>query len=200
MTVVLVGLAFWIGGWSQQVSNLALTKVRDLGIRQSLSTFVQYVVVVLGLLLTLKVIGLDLTALTVFAASVGVGIGFGLQNIVNNFISGVLLLAERPLRVKATRSRSGGETGEPDRHPLAGRAHLRPQGADHPELGRDREHLHQLDAHRRHGARGAAVSHQLPRRPEGRGGAGPACGANDQMACCPIRRHRPRCTSSARPR
>ena len=115
MTVVLVGLAFWIGGWSQQVSyNLALTKVRDLGIRQSLSTFVQYVVVVFGLLLTLKVIGLDLTALTVFAASVGVGIGFGLQNIVNNFISGVLLLAERPLRVSDTVT-IGGETGEVSR-------------------------------------------------------------------------------------
>lgn len=100
LALVLVGLAFWVGGWTQQVSyNLALTRVRDLGIRQSLSTFVQYVVIVLGLLLTLKIIGLDLTALTVFAASVGVGIGFGLQNVVNNFISGVLLLAERPLRV-----------------------------------------------------------------------------------------------------
>ena len=112
MAVVLVGLVFWIGGWSQQVSyNLALTRVRDLGIRQSLSTFVQYIVIVLGLLLTLKVIGLDLTALTVFAASVGVGIGFGMQNVVNNFISGVLLLAERPLRVTDVVT-IGGETGE----------------------------------------------------------------------------------------
>ena len=112
LAVLLVGFAFWIGGWSQQVSyNLALTRVRDLGIRQSLSTFVQYIVIVLGLLLTLKVIGLDLTALTVFAASIGVGIGFGLQNVVNNFISGILLLAERPLRVTDIVT-IGGETGE----------------------------------------------------------------------------------------
>ena len=111
----MVGLAFWVGGWSQQVSyNLALTRVRDLGIRQSLSTFVQYVVIVLGLLLTLRVIGLDLTALTVFAASIGVGIGFGMQNVVNNFISGILLLAERPLRVTDTVT-IGGETGEVSR-------------------------------------------------------------------------------------
>ena len=49
LALVLVGLAFWVGGWTQQVSyNLALTRVRDLGIRQSLSTFVQYVVIVLG--------------------------------------------------------------------------------------------------------------------------------------------------------
>jgi potassium efflux system protein len=114
-TLLLIGLAFWVGGWSQQVSyNLALTRVRDLGIRQSLSTFIQYVVVVLGLVLTLKLIGLDLTALTVFAASIGVGIGFGLQNIVNNFISGVLLLAERPLRVSDTVT-IGGETGQVSR-------------------------------------------------------------------------------------
>jgi potassium efflux system protein len=112
LAVIMVALAFWVGGWSQQVSyNLALTRVRDLGIRQSLSTFVQYVVIVLGLLLTLKIIGLDLTALTVFAASVGVGIGFGLQNVVNNFISGVLLLAERPLRVTDVVT-IGSETGE----------------------------------------------------------------------------------------
>lgn len=115
LTVLLVGLAFWVGGWSQQVSyNLALTRVRDLGIRQSLSTFVQYVVIVLGLLLTLKIVGLDLTALTVFAASIGVGIGFGLQNVVNNFISGILLLAERPLKVTDTVT-IGGETGEVSR-------------------------------------------------------------------------------------
>lgn len=112
LAVIMVALVFWIGGWTQQISyNLALTQVRDLGIRQSLSTFVQYVVIVLGLLLTLKVIGLDLTALTVFAASVGVGIGFGMQNVVSNFISGILLLAERPLRVMDIVT-IGADTGE----------------------------------------------------------------------------------------
>jgi potassium efflux system protein len=113
--VVLVALAFWVGGWSRQVSyNLALTRVRDQGIRQSLSTFIQYVVIVSGLLLTLKVIGLDLTALTVFAASVGVGIGFGMQTVVNNFVSGILLLVERPLKVTDVVT-IGGETGEVSR-------------------------------------------------------------------------------------
>ena len=50
--------------------------------------------------MALKLIGLDLSALTFFAASIG--IGFGLQNVVNNFISGILVLAERPLRVGDT--------------------------------------------------------------------------------------------------
>jgi potassium efflux system protein len=100
LAVVLVGSVFYIGGWSQQVSyNLAYRRVRDAGLRQALATFTQYVVIVAGVLLALKIIGFDLTTLTVFAASLGVGIGFGLQNIINNFVSGILLLAERPLKV-----------------------------------------------------------------------------------------------------
>ncbi|MBK1646012.1 hypothetical protein CKO25_15415 [Thiocapsa imhoffii] len=100
LTLLLIGAALWVGGWSQQVSyRLAYRRVRDLGLRQALATFTRYVVIVAGVLLALSIIGFDLTALTVFAASLGVGIGFGLQNIVNNFISGILLLAERPLRI-----------------------------------------------------------------------------------------------------
>jgi potassium efflux system protein len=103
--VILGAIAFWMGGWSRQVSyNLALARIHDLSVRHSLSIFVQYVVTILGMVLALKLIGLDLTALTFFAASlgIGIGIGFGLQNVVNNFISGILLLAERPLRVGDT--------------------------------------------------------------------------------------------------
>ena len=103
IAVILGAIAFWLGGWSRQVSyNLALARIHDLSIRHSLSVFVQYVVTILGLVVALKLIGLDLTALTFFAASLGIGIGFGLQNVVNNFISGILLLAERPLRVGDT--------------------------------------------------------------------------------------------------
>jgi potassium-dependent mechanosensitive channel len=103
IAVILGAIAFWLGGWSRQVSyNLALARIHDLSIRHSLSVFVQYVVTILGLVVVLKLIGFDLTALTFFAASLGIGIGFGLQNVVNNFISGILLLAERPLRVGDT--------------------------------------------------------------------------------------------------
>lgn len=98
--VVALWAVFWIGGWSQRVSYTILyRRVRDLGIRQSLSVFTKYVVIVVGLLVTLSIIGFDVTTLTVFAASLGVGIGFGLQNVVNNFISGILILIERPLRI-----------------------------------------------------------------------------------------------------
>lgn len=101
--ILLMGLLFYfvfrIGGWIRSFSyRWIYSKVLDLGIRNSLAVFSQYAVVTIGFLLALRVIGLDLTAFTVFAGALGVGIGFGMQNIANNFISGILLLIERPLR------------------------------------------------------------------------------------------------------
>ncbi|MEM7692965.1 MAG: mechanosensitive ion channel domain-containing protein [Pseudomonadota bacterium] len=91
---------FWAAAWARRVAySVILRKLKDIGIRQSLSVFAQYVVIVIGVLLTLSLVGFDVTTLTVFAASLGVGIGFGMQNVVNNFISGLLLLVERPLRL-----------------------------------------------------------------------------------------------------
>lgn len=96
--VLVILAAIWGGGWSRQVSyRWVFTRVDDQGLRNSLATFTQYFVVIGGVVIALKVIGLDLTALTVFAGALGVGIGFGMQQIVVNFISGILLLMERPL-------------------------------------------------------------------------------------------------------
>jgi potassium efflux system protein len=106
-----IWLVFWIASWGRRVSySLFYVNIRDLGIRQSLSVFTQYLIVVVGLLISLTAIGFDVTTLTVFAASLGVGIGFGMQNVINNFISGLLLLVERPLRLGDIVS-VGGETG-----------------------------------------------------------------------------------------
>ncbi len=71
----------------------------DLGIQHAVATFTQYAVVVIGFMVGLPTIGIDLSALTFLAASVGVGIGFGLQNITNNFISGIIILFERPIKI-----------------------------------------------------------------------------------------------------
>ncbi len=99
LSVFILWIVFWLGGWSRQVSyQWVYLNITDTGIRHSLSIFTQYAVIVIGLLIALNIIGIDITTLTVFAGAVGVGVGFGLQNVINNFVSGVLLLVERPLR------------------------------------------------------------------------------------------------------
>ncbi|OUD13785.1 hypothetical protein TPSD3_05380 [Thioflexithrix psekupsensis] len=90
---------FWFSSWSKRVTyRWIYSNILDLGVRSSLSIFTQYIVLVIGLLIALKIMGINLTTLMVLLGGLGVGIGFGLQNIVNNFVSGILLLVERPLR------------------------------------------------------------------------------------------------------
>lgn len=69
------------------------------GVPYALSNLVHYSIVLAGFLLALATMGLDPTRFTVLAGALGVGIGFGLQNIVNNFVSGLILLFERPVQV-----------------------------------------------------------------------------------------------------
>ena len=99
LMAVLLYIIYRVGGWIKSFSyRWIYHAIADLGIRNSLSVFSQYAAVTLGFFLALRVIGIDLTAFTVFAGALGVGIGFGMQTIANNFISGILLLIERPLR------------------------------------------------------------------------------------------------------
>ena len=95
----LIYVVFRIGGWVRSFCyRWIFAKIMDLGIRNSFAVFSQYAVVTIGFLMALRIIGIDLTAFTVFAGALGVGIGFGMQTIANNFVSGILLLIERPLR------------------------------------------------------------------------------------------------------
>lgn len=66
---------------------------------ESVSTLVHYSVLAIGALIIVQSAGVDLSALTVLAGTVGIGIGFGLQNVTNNFISGLIILFERPIKV-----------------------------------------------------------------------------------------------------
>jgi small-conductance mechanosensitive channel len=69
------------------------------GVPYALSNLVHYTVLFLGFLFALAAMGIDLNKFTLLAGAFGVGIGFGLQNIVNNFVSGLILLFERPIQV-----------------------------------------------------------------------------------------------------
>ncbi len=71
----------------------------DEGMRFAVARIFGYVVLTLGLYLALTFVGIDLSSLAVLAGAIGVGLGFGLQNIVNNFISGIIILAERPIAI-----------------------------------------------------------------------------------------------------
>lgn len=82
------------------LENKILTRYKlDIGVRQSIATIVRYVILIIGFIIIVQTAGIDLTALGLVAGAVGVGIGFGLQNITNNFISGIIILFERPIKV-----------------------------------------------------------------------------------------------------
>ena len=70
----------------------------DIGVRASLSKLVGYSIIAIGVLIALQGVGIKLSALTVFAGVLGVGIGFGMQNITANFVSGLAILFERPIK------------------------------------------------------------------------------------------------------
>ena len=94
-------IALLARGARRLLLNYILNKTpMDLSVRHAVATFSQYLIVTVGFLLLLQSAArLDLTMLGVVAAAVGVGVGFGLQNIANNFISGIFILFERPIKV-----------------------------------------------------------------------------------------------------
>jgi small-conductance mechanosensitive channel len=72
------------------------------GVPRAITTLMNYVIVALGFVFAAAAAGLDLSRVTILAGAFGVGIGFGLQNVVNNFVSGLILIFERPIQVGDT--------------------------------------------------------------------------------------------------
>jgi len=101
MVIVILYLAS-LFSWVIQAfvdSQIMTPRKMDRGIKESLKRLVHYGIFTLGFLFAVSMVGLDLQKFTILAGALGVGIGFGLQNIVNNFVSGLILLFERPVKV-----------------------------------------------------------------------------------------------------
>ena len=71
----------------------------DIGVGQSIATIIRYLLLIIGIVIIFQTSGIDLSALGILVGALGVGIGFGLQHITNNFISGIIILFERPVKV-----------------------------------------------------------------------------------------------------
>ena len=98
---LVIFLLFWMIARLLQRTATNLLQTRDpasRGARQSFITLLAYVLITIGFLVSLSAAGLDLSNIAIIAGALSVGIGFGLQNIVSNFISGIILLFERPIR------------------------------------------------------------------------------------------------------
>lgn len=77
---------------------LANSKI-ELGVRVAVGTIVRYLILTVGFIIILQTVGINLNSLTILLGALGVGIGFGLQNVTNNFVSGLIILFERPIKV-----------------------------------------------------------------------------------------------------
>ncbi|MEO5880838.1 MAG: mechanosensitive ion channel domain-containing protein [Caldimonas sp.] len=99
---ITAGLVLVIALWISSVVEkrlLSNASGHDLSLRKIAATLVRTVLLFFGLMFALSAVGIDLTALSVVGGAIGVGIGFGLQKIAANYVSGFVILAERSMRI-----------------------------------------------------------------------------------------------------
>jgi small-conductance mechanosensitive channel len=98
--LVFLFFLFYLSGKLKKwlVEKVLIKGKMGLGARQALATIIRYFVIALGLLIMLQTAGINLTTFQVLAGTVGIGVGFGLQNIASNFVSGLIILIERPIQ------------------------------------------------------------------------------------------------------
>jgi small-conductance mechanosensitive channel len=101
LLIALLIAVFWISSRTKRfLFNRVLVKSGlDRALQYAIAQIVSNLVLIIGIFIVLENTGIHLGALTVFAGAVGVGVGFGLQNIASNFISGLVILAERPITI-----------------------------------------------------------------------------------------------------
>src|SRR5881396_624355 len=113
LLIALLVAVFWISSRTKRFlfNRLLAQSGLDRALQYAIAQIIANVVLVVGVLIVLENTGIHLGALAVFAGAVGVGVGFGLQNIASNFISGLVILAERPITI-GDRVEVAGITGQ----------------------------------------------------------------------------------------
>ncbi|WP_164660780.1 mechanosensitive ion channel family protein [Tropicibacter sp. Alg240-R139] len=111
--IVVGGAIFWMGRWSNDQSALFLKKQDDMrpAMRELTAKAIEIGIFGVAFLLVMNIMGINLTSLAVLGGAIGVGLGFGLQKIASNFISGLILLLEGQATVGDYVELDGGEAG-----------------------------------------------------------------------------------------
>lgn len=101
LVLYLTNLVSWVLQAFADAHYMTPRKI-DYGVQAALKRLLHYTLFTIGFFIAVSMASLDLQKFTIIAGALGVGIGFGLQNIVNNFVSGLILLFERPVKVGDT--------------------------------------------------------------------------------------------------
>ncbi|HEV2840158.1 MAG TPA: mechanosensitive ion channel domain-containing protein [Chthoniobacterales bacterium] len=101
LLIALLIAVFWFSSRTKRFlfNRFLVNSGLDRALQYAIAQIVSNLVLIVGIFIVLENTGIHLGALTVFAGAVGVGVGFGLQNIASNFISGLVILAERPITI-----------------------------------------------------------------------------------------------------
>jgi small-conductance mechanosensitive channel len=101
LLIALLIAVFWLSSRTKRfLFNRFLARSGlDRALQHAIAQIIGYAVLIIGIIIVLENTGIHIGTLTVFAGAVGVGVGFGLKNIASNFISGLVILAERPITI-----------------------------------------------------------------------------------------------------
>ncbi len=97
LSVAIFFISHWLSEWFKASVLKSLQVER--GAQETITRIISYSLTLIGLMILLQTAGIDLSSLTVLAGVLGIGIGFGLQNLASNFVSGLAILIEQPIKV-----------------------------------------------------------------------------------------------------
>ena len=100
--IIVFTMIAWLVVWSikEWIKRWFLVRFGfDRGSREAISSVIGYILAIFGFLIVLQEVGIDLSSLTVIAGAIGIGVGFAFKNLASNFVSGITLLFEQPIKV-----------------------------------------------------------------------------------------------------